>query len=154
MYKIEYSQLPMLLGARDAVLISKTGRYALQAACYLADPELEGSAVQAAEIAEATGVPKNYLSKILHQLARQGVLVSERGPRGGYRLAGEPEEIKLVTVVEAVDPSVTQPACLLGRSVCSDRNPCNAHASWSALTGEIRQFLGETSLADLVGEQA
>ena len=132
------------------MLVSKTSRYALQSAALLAGRWHEGTAAQAAEIAESTGIPKNYLSKILHQLARQGVFLSERGPKGGFRLARDPAEISLAEVIEPVEPGLTEPHCLLGRDTCSDRDPCQAHAGWKALSDEVRRFLDETSLAELV----
>jgi Rrf2 family protein len=132
------------------MLISKTSRYALQAATFLAERWGDADAAQAAEIAEGTGVPKNYLSKVLHQLARQGVLVSERGPKGGFRLARDPAEITLAAVIEPVEPSLSEQHCLLGRPICSDRDPCLAHSGWKALSDELRRFLDETTLAELV----
>jgi Rrf2 family protein len=128
--------------------MSKTSRYALQAATYLA--EHSEAAVQVREIAEHTGVPRNYLAKILHQLARQGVLRSERGSRGGFRLAMDPADIPLAAVIEPVDPSLSDQQCLLGRPTCSDTDPCLAHQGWKTLSEDLRRFLDETSLADLV----
>lgn len=132
------------------MFVSKTSRYALQAATDLAKRWDEDAPSQAAEIAERTGVPKNYLSKLLHQLARGGVCVSERGPKGGFRLARNPSEITLAEVVEAVDPSMTDLRCLLGRPACRDSDPCQAHSQWKAISGELDRFLNETSIADLV----
>jgi Rrf2 family iron-sulfur cluster assembly transcriptional regulator len=93
------------------------------------------------------------MSKILHQLARQGVLVSERGPKGGFRLARDPAEIALAAVIEPVEPSLSDQHCLLGRPSCSDRDPCLAHSGWKALSDELRRFLDETTLAELVRHQ-
>jgi len=132
------------------MLISKTSRYALQAATDLARRWHSGESAQTGDIAERTGVPKNYLSKILHQLARRGVLVSERGPRGGFRLARDPTQITLAAVLEPVEPSLAEPNCLLGRPACSDRDPCQAHDSWKALYQDLQRFLNETAIADLV----
>jgi len=132
------------------MLISKTSRYALQAATYLAKRWKDGDVVQAREIAEHTGVPQNYLSKILHQLARQGVLVSERGPKGGFRLTMDPAKTNLTAILEPVEGGLTEQHCLLGRPSCSDRDPCLAHTGWKALSVELTRFLDETVLADLV----
>ncbi len=132
------------------MMISKTGRYALQAATHLAEHRDGDRALLVREIAESTGVPRNYLSKILHQLARRGVVTSERGRGGGFRLAMDASEITLAAVVEAVEPAISERHCLLGRSTCSDQNACVAHPRWKALAEDLGNFLGETSLADLV----
>ena len=97
-------------------------------------------------LAEALGVPRNYLSKILHQLARSGVLASARGPHGGFQLAAPPAAISLAEVVGAVEPQRFERRCLLGRPECSDANPCPAHDSWQVLAEGISCFLHETTL--------
>ena len=71
-------------------MLSRTSQYALRAILYLADQPVERS-VRAIDVAENLDVPANYLSKILHTLARSGLLISERGPRGGFRLARDVE---------------------------------------------------------------
>ena len=71
------------------------------AVSYLAGHHREGP-VQAREIAEALGVPPDYLLKILQQLVKARILVSTRGPAGGFSIIRPPEEISLLTVVEAV----------------------------------------------------
>ena len=130
------------------MLMSKTSRYALQAATVLAEHSSEP--VRASDLADATGIPKNYLAKLLHQLARQGVLVSERGSRGGFRLAKHPSKISLASIVAPVDPGFSDQACLLGRPTCSDKDPCPAHDRWKQLSEGINRFLDETTLEDLV----
>jgi len=131
------------------VLLSQTGKYALRATIHLAE---QGSdqPIPVGEIAAALDVPRNYLSKILHQLAREGVLISERGPRGGFRLATSPDDLSVAQVVSIVDPALLERKCLLGRQQCSDVDPCPAHGTWQDLAQRIEQFLSETTLSDLM----
>lgn len=131
------------------MLLSKTSRYALQATALLADRWSEERAIPVNELADVLGVPRNYLSKILHQLARAGVLSSERGPRGGFRLVAAPAEIRLIDVVGTVEPGISERRCLLGRESCSDEDPCAAHERWRDASGEVARFLEETTLAEL-----
>ncbi len=131
------------------MLLSQTSRYALRAAAYLGECFAEDRSVPVGEIADAVAVPRNYLSKTLHLLARQGILVSERGPKGGFRLARAPRTIRLVEVVAPLEPAFTERSCLLGRPSCSDADPCAAHDRWRHLTEEVSDFLQSTSLADL-----
>lgn len=131
------------------MILSRTARYALRAAAFLAEGADEERPIPVADIAEALEVPRNYLSKILHQLAQRGVLVSERGPHGGFRLAVAPADIKLVEIVDPAESRVPQRDCLLGRPVCSDDTPCAAHAHWRELSDALERFLQETTLADL-----
>lgn len=131
------------------MIFSQTSRYALRATAFLAERVADERPTPVAEIAAALDVPRNYLSKILHQLARSGVLVSERGPRGGFRLASPPEAIRLLDVVEPVEPRSTERNCLLGRPTCSDETPCAAHAHWRELSDAVERFLSETTVAEL-----
>ena len=131
------------------VLLSQTCQYAVRALIDLARDPGEGPK-RVADVAERLDAPRNYLSKILHQLARQQILASERGPKGGFRLTVPPEELTLARVVEAVDRSPRGPQCLLGRPECLDHDPCPVHAHWRELAGEIEDFLESTTLADLM----
>lgn len=132
------------------MLLSQTSRYAVRAATFLAGRWGEARSIPVAEIADALGVPRNYLSKILHQLARQGICTSERGPKGGFRLARAPDTISLAAVVEPVEPDYAERRCLLGQPICSDDEPCSAHERWQELAESATRFLEDTSLADLM----
>jgi Rrf2 family protein len=132
------------------MLLSQTSRYALRASVFLAERWTDDRSTAVRDIAAGLDVPRNYLSKILHQLAREGVLLSERGPRGGFRLARAPGEIALAEIVEPLEPAFSERRCLLGRPRCSDDDPCPAHQRWSELAEEATRFLEDTTLADLV----
>ncbi len=132
------------------MLLSQTSRYALRAATLLAERDESDPPMTAAELAEVLGLPRNYLSKTLHQLARRGILTSERGPSGGFRLAAPPGKIRLAQVIDPVDPSLRERECLLGREICSDAAPCAAHHRWREVADVVERFLGETTLEDLI----
>ncbi len=129
-------------------VLSQTAEYALRAVLLLAaqdDPEPARVNVLAARLA----IPANYLSKTLSQLARAGVLTSTRGKRGGFRLARPPARIHLDEIVEPFE-DVGRRHCLLGRSVCSDRTACTAHASWKDVAETMALFFRNTTVADIV----
>jgi Rrf2 family protein len=129
-------------------MLSATARYALRALSHLAaDPE---RGFRGREIASETGIPANYLSKLLLTLGNAGIIQATRGIGGGYRLARKPERIRLAEIVELFDKETTDPPCLLGlRAVCSDEDPCCAHHSWRGAKRAYLAFLHETSLADI-----
>lgn len=130
-------------------MLSHTSEYALRATIYLAMHDGEGP-VKLERIASALGVPRNYLSKTLHQLSRLGVLSSERGPNGGFRLARSPEDLPLAEIVAPFEPERLARRCLLGMGECSDATPCAAHDRWKTVAGPMRTFFGGTTVADLV----
>ncbi len=131
-------------------MLSSTAKYALRAVLYLAEHG-EDEPLQVGLIADALGIPRNYLSKILHELARSGVLVSARGKGGGFRLVAPPQAVPLLSVVEVFDQFNGNRRCLLGREECSDHSPCAAHVHWKTLSEQISMFFRETTVADLLG---
>lgn len=132
-------------------MLSRTAEYALRAVLFLAD---SGKPANVDQIAERLRVPRNYLSKTLHRLAREGVLASTRGQRGGFRLARDPDRLSLLSVVEPFDPIRGERRCLLGRPQCSDANPCPAHAQWKAVSDEVAAFFREKTVGDLLRDNA
>ncbi len=130
-------------------MLNQTAEYALRTAVYLTEHRERG-AVIASELATQLAIPSNYLSKILHQLARDGLLISQRGKAGGFRLARAPERITLAEVIEGFDPVGERRRCLLGKTMCSDRSPCAAHERWRDHSARHASFFHETTLAMLV----
>ncbi len=130
------------------MILSQTAVYALRATVCLASHE-PTEPLRVDDIAEQLDVPRNYLSKILHVLARSGVLTSSRGPGGGFRLAGPASELMLSDVVEQFDQVPDESRCLLGRAICSDHTPCSAHARWKSVNVAVSEFFRETSIDDL-----
>ena len=128
-------------------MLSQTAEYALRAVLHLADQD-PGHPVPVGDIAQALDVPRNYLSKTLHQLARAGVVSSTFGPGGGFRLAAPAESIPLARVVAPFDAAAER-HCLLGRARCADADPCPAHARWKGISAQIEQFFAATTVADL-----
>lgn len=129
-------------------ILSQTSEYALRAATLLAQ-HAEPGPLDVAVLAEALGIPRNYLSKTLSQLVRAGVLESVRGKHGGFRLAQLAANLTLYDVVEPFEHFAETRRCLLGQSVCNDRQPCAAHEGWKAIGERIVRFFRRTTLADL-----
>jgi Rrf2 family protein len=127
--------------------LPQTAEYALRAVAFIAEAP-DGEPRRVAEIARATRVPRNYLSKTLHQLAQAGVLHSTRGPAGGFQLAAAAERLTLAEVIGPFMP-VDGRACVLGRSRCSDSAPCAAHHRWKPVGVMLVAFFGATTVADL-----
>ena len=129
-------------------MITKTGRHALTALAVLA--ELSGDAFAgAADIAEQIGAPPNYLGKLLKMLAECGVLESQKGKGGGFRLARGAADISLYDVVEPIEHVSRWTGCFLGRGRCSEESPCAVHQCWGKVRNDYLHFLQHTSVADL-----
>lgn len=104
------------------------------------------------DAAKSRRLPGNFLAKIFQRLARQGVLVSQRGPGGGYALARDPAAIRLLDIVLAVEDFPSGPrACLLEPRVCGVDGPCAIHAAVRRADRALLEALKKTTLADLGG---
>ena len=133
-------------------MLTRTGGYALHAALAIAQMGADGRPVRAHEIAAALSIPPNYLAKILQALARAGVLTSERGRHGGFRLARDPSEVRLIDVVEGFDDLGRERQCLLGRGLCTDVGGCPAHKEWREASAPAFRFFESRTLADLMAK--
>ena len=132
--------------------ISGTTQYALRAVLFVAEHGID-EPVRVDAIAAALSVPRNYLSKTLHALARANVLRSGRGPRGGFQLADPPDQISLARVAAPFD-DLSARSCLLGRTSCGWKSPCSAHPRWEQVSNALQAFFSDTTIADLLGEIA
>jgi Rrf2 family protein len=130
-------------------MLSHTAQYALRAVVTIAE-QPNGQPIGAGKLAAALGIPQNYLSKTLHQLARSGLLESTRGKFGGFQLARPAGRISLLDIVMLFDAVGGERSCLLGRAVCSDHNPCPAHTRWKAVGDRTAEFFRETTVLDLM----
>ena len=130
-------------------MISKTGLHAIHAICALARTQ-DGEWVGTRTLAEEIGAPKNYLGKLLQTLARQGLVESQKGLGGGFRLALNASSITLMDVVERIDQVERWSQCFLGLPQCSSDNPCAVHDKWGEMRDGYLSLLRNTSIADLL----
>jgi Rrf2 family nitric oxide-sensitive transcriptional repressor len=137
-------------------MFSQTVEYALRAVTYLAQ-NCE-SACTTEQIAKATNVPQAYLAKVLQSLLRSGITQSQRGIKGGIRLARSAEELTLFDVVQAVDPIKRIEHCPLpaGEEVTDlphhhkQHHLCPLHQRLDDALGAVEKIFRTTTLANLV----
>lgn len=132
-------------------MISQTAEYALRAVTFLAGKPDEAAPIP--RIAEATQVPAHYLAKIMQDLARQGVVASRRGVKGGYALARDPGAVTLLEVVQAVDPVRRITSCPLGLEAHKDQL-CSLHARIDRACALFEDAFKDATLGDLLAEAA
>jgi Rrf2 family protein len=130
------------------MIYSATTEYAVRALAHLA-AQPPGERMLARDLATATGVPRQFLGKILHKLARLGMLDSAKGRGGGFRFLREPELISLGEIVEAIEGRDILGACVLGLEPCNDQQICPVHDQWMPLRDRMRDNLHSSSMADL-----
>lgn len=129
--------------------LTQTAQYALRTVLRLAQDANGRHTVE--QLAEELDVPRNYLAKTLHLLARAGVVEGTRGKHGGFRLSRAARRITLGEVVAPFE-EVGQRRCLLGEPTCSDRTACAAHARWKAISDSTAAFFARTTVAELLDQ--
>lgn len=127
------------------MLYSKTCEYAIRALTYMAHKP-EGEFSQIKEIAAKEELPQHFLSKVLQSLVRYNIVISARGPTGGFALAKPKDRISLKDIVFAVDGEDIYERCAVGLAECLDEDPCPLHEMWSYLRGQIIDYLEITTL--------
>lgn len=130
------------------VIFSKKCELGLQAVLFLST-QPEGKLFKAKEISEALKVPKEFVSKMLQLLTESGIVGSKKGKSGGFFLAKEPKEIRLIHIVKAIDGLDVFNKCVLGFPGCSTFEPCPVHDKWGKLRDEAYKMLSEETLENL-----
>lgn len=128
--------------------LTTKGRYAVTAMLDLAVHASE-KPVPLTDISQRQGISLSYLEQLFARLRRQGLVVSSRGPGGGYRLSREANEIAVVTVLNAIDEKIDATRCH-GNANCQGGEPCLAHELWFDLSKQIHGFLSRITLGELV----
>jgi Rrf2 family protein len=132
--------------------ISEASNLAVHALAQLADSR-EGRFVPAAEIARRLGRSASHLAKVLNLLAAHGLVVSSRGARGGFRLARDPGEIRVLEVIELMEGPRSSRPCLLGEPICRPGH-CLFGGAFKDVEAQVRARLRTTTLRDFRARDA
>lgn len=133
------------------VIISLTAEYALRAVLHLAAADGESASQTVGQIAAGTLVPVGYLSKVLQSLNRAGLIHSQRGLGGGFRLAKAPRATSILEVINAVDPMQRIHTCPLGLEA-HGTNLCPLHRRLDDAMKLIEEQFRSTTMAELLEE--
>lgn len=130
-------------------MFSQTVEYALRAVLFLAGQAPQPKTTD--QIATATKVPKAYLSKVLQELVRGGVVHSQRGAGGGMTLLKLPEDLSILEVVNAVDPICRIQECPL-QLASHGVNLCPLHKRMDAVLEQTESTFRNTTVAEILAE--
>lgn len=136
--------------------LSTEVRYGIRALCALAQLSHGGAPIPVARLAEREHISSRYLSLIFHQLKVAGYVNTERGRRGGYKLALAPEDISIADIVRALEGPIAPVGCLLAPgddpdSHCPNKEYCLSRPAWSRLQQDIERTLGSITIASMAG---
>ncbi|HET6515095.1 MAG TPA: Rrf2 family transcriptional regulator [Thermodesulfovibrionales bacterium] len=119
--------------------ITRETDYAVRCVLYLSMNPQTVTVVE--DIAREMEIPKSFLAKILQKLVKAGIVKSSRGVKGGFRLGGEPSEVNLLTVIEAIQGPLCLNICVLDSDSCSRSSFCSVHPVWVEIQRGIENKL-------------
>ena len=100
-------------------------------------------------IAAAIGIPEPTVAKVLKALTNSGLVISQRGAHGGYRLAKPLRDIPVADVIVAIDGPIALTSCVDGAVGCESQSLCPVAGRWDPVNHAIRDALTGISLADM-----
>ena len=130
-------------------MISQTAEYALRAVVYLGNRA--GEACTTAQLAAEIDAPPSYLAKVMKGLSRAGIVGSQRGLHGGFKLAREPDEVTILEVVNAVDAFHRIENCPLGRPA-HHSGLCPLHRRIDNVMAAAEESLAYATIGELIQE--
>lgn len=132
--------------------LTKKADYSLIALKHLASRHQEpsGAAVSAKEVADSYGIPLPLLSKILQRLTKAGLLISEHGTNGGYRLARDPRAITALEVIRTIDGPIILTECFTEHAHCDHSTRCSVRKPLRRIHEGILRLLAGVTIQDML----
>lgn len=133
-------------------MFSASCHYGLQAMFYIASHSTQEKNVDLNTIANEQNIPKHFLSKILQMLVKNKLLISMKGPNGGFRLSRPPESITLIEIVKAIDGLDIFNQCGIGFRECQEDDPCPIHTDYKKIRDRVRYLFDNKTLESLTDD--
>ena len=129
--------------------LSKFADYGIVLLAELAK-DTSGAPRNARDLAAQVELPVPIVSKILKALARDGLLQSQRGTKGGYSMTCLPEELSVADMIAALDRPVAITECNVGPHLCEHEGSCAVRAPWQRINRVVENALRAVTLRDLI----
>ena len=131
--------------------LTSKGRYAVMAMADLAKNNAK-TPISLAEISLRQGISLSFLEQLFLRLKKNNLVLSTRGSHGGYLLSRAPEEIKLSSIIQAVDEKIKTVKCKKeSKKGCNGKSiKCITHDLWDDLESHINSFFEKNTLRDIV----
>lgn len=136
-----------------SIFVSRSLDYALRSLIWLARNG-ETAPVSLRELSDAAHVPRSYLAKLMSNLVKGGIVVSDAGAHGGYRLARGSAEISLLQIYEVVEGAFRTVLCGSHHDLCELHDDCTQVPVWVEIENEMNDILARRHLSDFLSETA
>ena len=134
------------------MIFSKSFGYAIRSILYVAVKREEKRYVQVEEIAAKLAVPRHFMGKIMKKLAKEKILISTKGPSGGFMLGDNTLNMPLMDLIVITDGVEIFDNCVLRAKECNSANPCPMHPQIDAVKKNLKSILSDTTIGDLLEE--
>lgn len=131
------------------MILSNSSKTALKAVIFLGSLQESGRKVNIREIAEELTENEHTLAKILQTLVKQGVIMSSKGPNGGFFISEQQIKQSLYTVAESIDGKNLFGRCGLGLHHCSAKHPCPIHFEYEEARSKAEELFRRKKISDL-----
>lgn len=129
-------------------MFSKACEYGIRSVLFIAKESQQDKRPNIVQIAKAVDSPEPFTAKICQQLARSGIILSKKGPNGGFYLEKD-SQLRLIDIVRAIDGNDIFTGCCLGLPECSSAHPCPVHDQFEDIRGGLRNMCENTKVMDL-----
>lgn len=129
-------------------MFSKSCEYAIKACIYVAHNKKEGTCIGIKKVAMGIKAPEHFIAKILQQLAAKKILISVKGPNGGYYMTDQQLALPILEIVHAIDGDRLFTTCVLGLENCHAENPCPMHFEYAKVRLSIKHILESNTILD------
>ncbi len=131
--------------------ISRAGEYGVLGLLNLVR-QSAGQPVMIDAVSREETIPKSFLAKIFQDLAKAGILRSQRGAGGGFSLARSADQITILEVIEAIDGKIALQRCLSDVPDCERREGCPLCSLFEQAQDRLKEVFGRTTLGDLAAK--
>ena len=129
-------------------MLSNQSKYAIRAVIYLAIYSNQSSKLGSKKVANLIDIPAPFLAKILQKLSKAKLILSTKGPNGGFYMTNKELSRSLMDIIECIDGLEFFKSCFVGLPRCSDENPCAIHHVASPCRDILIRELSERTIAD------
>lgn len=129
-------------------MFSKACEYGIRAVLFIAKESQQDKRPNIAQISKAVNSPIPFTAKICQQLARGGIILSKKGPNGGFYIDKD-SDLKLIDIVKAIDGDAIFNGCCLGLAECSSLHPCPVHDQFEDIRGGLKYMCENTYVINL-----
>lgn len=133
-------------------MFSKTCEYAIRAMIFIAQKSADGERVGIKDIARGIEAPEHFIAKILQELSRKNLVLSAKGPNGGFYHDRESAHSSLADIVKTIDGDKIFSGCGLGLKQCSESHPCPIHHEFKKVRTGIQCMLEKARIGALTKE--